>query len=90
MTDMLERLYEEFDKVPIVDTHSHLAMREEFYDRNQDFLRNLMEQYLLDDLICAGMTPEERKDNPPKVVFVDESNRITSVARYEKHGMLKA
>ena len=36
------------------------------------------------------MTPEERKENPPKVIFVDESNRITSVARYEKHGVLKA
>lgn len=42
-------------------------------------------------IMCyAGMMPEERKENPPKVVFVDESNRITSVARYEKHGVLKA
>ena len=42
-------------------------------------------------IMCyAGMTPEERKENPPKVVFVDESNRITSVARYKKHGVLKA
>ena len=36
------------------------------------------------------MTPEERKDNPPKVVFVDDRNKITSVARYEKHGRLGA
>ena len=35
------------------------------------------------------MTPEEVKDNPPKVVFVDEENKITSVTRYEKHGALK-
>lgn len=37
----------------------------------------------------AQMTPEEVKDNPPKVVFVDEDNKITSVTRYEKHGALK-
>ncbi len=36
----------------------------------------------------ARMTPEEVKDNPPKVVFVDEKNQITSVTRYEKHGAL--
>ncbi len=40
-------------------------------------------------IMCfAGMTPEERKKHPPKVVFVDDKNKITSVARYEKHGML--
>lgn len=59
MKDIIQRLYEEFDKVPIIDTHSHLAMKEGLYDKNQDFLQNLMEQYILDDLICAGMTPEE-------------------------------
>lgn len=37
----------------------------------------------------ARMTPEEVKDNPPKVVFVDGENKITSVTRYEKHGALK-
>lgn len=36
----------------------------------------------------AQMTREEIEDNPPKVVFVDEKNCITSVARYEKHGEL--
>ncbi len=36
----------------------------------------------------ALMWPEEIKENPPKVVFVDEKNRITSVTRYEKHGEL--
>ncbi|MCI9416933.1 MAG: aspartate 1-decarboxylase [Eubacterium sp.] len=36
----------------------------------------------------ASMTPEEIKENPPKVVFVDENNNISSVTQYEKHGML--
>lgn len=36
----------------------------------------------------AQMQPEEIQENPPKVVFVDEKNQITSVTRYEKHGEL--
>lgn len=40
-------------------------------------------------IMCyALMSPDEIAENPPKVVFVDDENRITSVARYEKHGML--
>lgn len=36
----------------------------------------------------AQMTPEEIKDNKPKVVFVDDDNKITRVTNYEKHGKL--
>ncbi len=36
----------------------------------------------------AQMTPEEIKDNKPKVVFVDDDNNITRVTNYEKHGRL--
>ena len=36
----------------------------------------------------AQMTPEEFKDNPPKVVFVDKENHINRITRYEKHGEL--
>ncbi len=36
----------------------------------------------------AQMTPEEVKENKPKVVFVDEENKITKVTNYEKHGKL--
>lgn len=40
-------------------------------------------------IMCyAQMTPKEAKENPPKVVFVDDKNRITSLSRYEKHGAL--
>ncbi len=35
------------------------------------------------------MTPEEVKDHPPRVVFVDDENRISRVTRYEKHGRLE-
>lgn len=37
----------------------------------------------------AAMTPEELKENPPQVVFVDEENRVARVTRYEKHGRLE-
>lgn len=36
----------------------------------------------------AQMTPEEIKENPPKVVFVNDDNTISRVTRYEKHGKL--
>ncbi len=41
-------------------------------------------------IMCyCQMTPEEIKDNPPKVVFVDEHNKINRITRYEKHGRLE-
>lgn len=41
-------------------------------------------------IMCyCQMTPEEVKENPPKVVFVDEDNKIARVTRYEKHGRLE-
>lgn len=36
----------------------------------------------------ANMTPEEAKATPPTVVFVDDDNKITKKAHYEKHGEL--
>lgn len=37
----------------------------------------------------ADMSPDEIKENPPYVVFVDENNRIIKKSRYEKHGKLE-
>ena len=40
-------------------------------------------------IMCyCQMEPSEVKDNPPKVVFVDENNKISRITRYEKHGLL--
>ncbi len=36
----------------------------------------------------SQMTPEEAKTMQPKVVLVDESNRIKQVSHYETHGKL--
>ncbi len=35
------------------------------------------------------MTLEEAAENPPRVVFVDDDNKITRLTRYEKHGRLE-
>ena len=37
----------------------------------------------------AQMDPNEFKENQPKVVFVDDSNQIMKVTRYETHGRLE-
>jgi aspartate 1-decarboxylase len=40
-------------------------------------------------IMCyAAMTPDEAKVNKPKVVFVDDNNKITRLTNYEKHGQL--
>ena len=36
----------------------------------------------------ADMTPEEARAYRPKVVFVDENNKIKSITDYEKHGVI--
>lgn len=36
----------------------------------------------------ASMTPEEAKAHAPRVVFVDEKNRVSRITSYEKHGLL--
>lgn len=41
-------------------------------------------------IMCyADMTPEEAKEHKPKVVFVDDNNKITRLTSYEKHGRLE-
>ena len=40
-------------------------------------------------IMCyAQMTEEEVADNKPKVVFVDNDNKMTRLTNYEKHGKL--
>ncbi len=37
----------------------------------------------------ADLDCKEAAEHKPKVVFVDDSNKITKVTSYEKHGLLK-
>ena len=40
-------------------------------------------------IMCyAQMSEQEAKEHKPYVVFTDEDNHITSISRYEKHGLL--
>lgn len=40
-------------------------------------------------IMCyASMTEEEADIHKPKVVFVDDNNKITKVTKYEQHGKL--
>lgn len=41
-------------------------------------------------IMCyAQMTPEEARESKPRVVFVDENNKIARLTRYERHGRLE-
>lgn len=41
-------------------------------------------------IMCyAELTPEEAKEHKPKVVFVNDNNKITRLTSYEKHGRLE-
>ena len=41
-------------------------------------------------IMCyAQMTPEEACESKPRVVFVDEDNKIARLTRYERHGRLE-
>ena len=41
-------------------------------------------------IMCYGqMTPEEARESKPRVVFVDEDNKIARLTRYERHGRLE-
>lgn len=41
-------------------------------------------------IMCyAQMTPEGARESKPRVVFVDEDNKIARLTRYERHGRLE-
>lgn len=37
----------------------------------------------------ARMTPEEAEKHNPKIVFVDENNKVNMVSKYERHGTIE-
>jgi aspartate 1-decarboxylase len=40
-------------------------------------------------IMCyCSVDADEAKDHKPNVVFVDESNKINRISKYEKHGKL--
>ena len=40
-------------------------------------------------IMCyCGMSPDEMEGYAPKVVFVDDENKVSRITRYDKHGLL--
>lgn len=87
----------EYEKVQVVDINN--GNRLETYvisgERNSGMIcLNGAAAKLVDKgdkviIMCyAQMTEQELKENPPRVVFVDDNNKITKTTRYEKHGLL--
>lgn len=38
---------------------------------------------------CAQMTTDEVENYPPKVVFVNDSNKVIEITDHETHGEIK-
>ena len=69
----------EYEKVQIVDVNN-----------GQRFETYVIAGEAGSGIMCyCQMSPEEVSANPPRVVFVDDDNKIARVTRYEKHGLLK-
>lgn len=88
----------EYEKVQIVDVNN--GSRFETYaikgEQNSGIIclngpaaRLVAPGDLIIIMTYALMSPEEIKENPPTVVFVDESNKPTRITTYEEHGLLK-
>ncbi|MCD7904890.1 MAG: aspartate 1-decarboxylase [Clostridiales bacterium] len=87
----------EYEKVRIVDINN--GERFETYvifgDENSGMIclngaaaRKVSQGDKIIIMAYASLTPEEAKTHKPKVVFVDDENKIKSVSSYEKHGRL--
>jgi aspartate 1-decarboxylase len=50
---------------------------------------NVSRKVLIIIMCYAHYDSEEAKEHKPKVVFVDDENKISRVTNYEKHGLLK-
>lgn len=53
---LLEKMMEMFDRIPLIDTHSHLCPVEAEYNASGDILTDWVPAYFLDDLRSAGLT----------------------------------
>ena len=87
----------EYEKVQIVDINN--GQRFETYtikgERGSGIVclngaaaRCVQKNDLIIIMSYAQMSVEEAKNHKPYVVFADESNKISEISRYEKHGKL--
>ena len=88
----------EYEKVQIVDVNN--GARFETYtiagERGSGMIclngaaaRCVSTGYKVIIMCYANYDAEEAREHKPKVVFVDDENKISRVTNYEKHGLLK-
>jgi len=71
--DLYQRLKKEIDTVQVVDTHEHLYLPEEDYIECEPDFTQFLFQYNLDDLMSAGMEPDDPQE------FADTLGRVLRV-----------
>lgn len=58
-SNIVPRIAQAIDELDIVDTHEHLYSFEKYYDTSRDVLQEYLQQYLLRDLLSAGLPKED-------------------------------
>lgn len=53
-----EALWEHINRIPIMDTHEHLPLREECRDQQSDVLQEYLCHYFSSDLVSAGLSQD--------------------------------
>lgn len=61
MNDLLDEIFNEINKLEIIDSHEHLPNREDNRDKNTDVLKEYLSQYMSCDLVSAGLSREQLK-----------------------------
>ena len=73
----------------ILEETERLILRRYVEEDLEDLLEYLSDGEVVKYEPYRPMTPEEAKTSRPKVVFVDDGNKIERITNYEKHGLLK-
>ena len=69
-----------------VDIMNVVLEMENWIVNDEYFITQGLNEY---EVYNCGDDAEEAKEHKPKVVFVDDENKISRVTNYEKHGLLK-
>ena len=56
MSDLYSSLFEQVERIPVIDTHEHLPHCDEARAKDTDVLREYLIHYMSSDLVSAGLT----------------------------------
>jgi hypothetical protein len=79
LTKAVDKIREEIDRTPIVDTHEHIIPQKEALKERVDLFDLLKNGgYILDDLISSGMVVESisRPDLPSRARYPDRQRTV--------------